>query len=679
MRRTQTLLAGLVAAMAILVVAFDWNWFRGPLERYVTQKTHRQFTISDLHVRLGLTPTIRMRDVIFADAAWAGAAPMARIGTVEFSVSLRELWNGKVLLPRVALSEADLHFRQLGDKRRNWILSDPSDTSPSRLRVSSLSVTRAHLEYDDLGVPMHLEINAETFDPAKLPTAADAKAAPDNTRYTTRFDFSGKYHDAKFAGNALTGDVLSFQESGISFPLKGHLQAGTTTLDVQGSVADAANISAIDVELKIAGQTLANLYPFLALPLPASPPYSLAGQPTLKGNRFGLENLKGLIGSTDIGGNGAYLRQEPRPLLQANLHSKLLRIADLGPLVGVETKGSAGTAPPTQASTNSRPAAQSQERQKNGEKVLPAAVSPVGARLLPGGKFEGGRLKAIDATVTFAADRVDAPGDLSVRQVKVELRLTDGLLTLDPFTVNIAGGALDSKLVLDARSSVLKAKVDVDARKLRLAELLPSNQTIAKAQGVVGGRLKLSGIGDSVADLAAKSNGQIAIVMSSARVSNLLDAAAGLNGGKIIQLLVSGDKDISVRCGAAVFDVNDGQGRSKLFVIDTDQTRIDGSGGFDLDHEKFDVEIKPQPKHVGLLSLRTPLRVYGSFRHPDYALDKQGLLLRGGGAVALALAAPITAFLPLIETGPGTDADCSRLGSVPSAAAKAANAPTKVN
>lgn len=674
MSRTRYAIAGLLGALVILVVLFDWNWFRGPLERYVTHKTHREFTLSDLHVRLGLAPTIRMRDVVFANADWAGSTPMARIGTLEFSVSLRDLVEGKVLLPRVALAEADLRFLQLADKRRNWIISDPSDTSPSKLRVSSLSVTRGHLTYDDLGIPAHLEIDASTFDPASLPKAADAKAAPDNTHYTTRFDFSGKYHDAKFAGNALTGDVLSFQESGITFPLKGHLVAGTTTLDVQGAVADAARISAIDVSLKIAGQTLANLYPFLALPLPASPPYSLAGQLTLKGNRFGLDQIKGQIGSTDIGGSGAYLRQSPRPLLQADLHSKLLRIADLGPLIGVETKNSTGTAPPTQASTNSRPAAQAQERQKNGDKVLPAATSPTGERLLPDGKFEGGRLQAIDATATLLADKVEAPGNLSVRQVKVGLVLKDGVLTLDPFKVDVAGGTLESKFVLDARHSALKAQVDVDARKLRLAELMPSNQTIAKAQGVVGGRVKLAGTGDSIADLAAKSNGQVAVVMSSARVSNLLDAAAGLNGGKIIQLLVSGDKDIAVRCGAAVFDVTQGQGQSKLFLIDTDQTRIDGSGSFDLDHEKFDLEIKPEPKHPGLLSLRTPLRVFGSFRHPDYALDKQGLLLRGGAAVALLLAAPIAALIPLIETGPGTDADCSRLGSVASATSRSGTA-----
>ncbi len=70
---------------------------------------------------------------------------------------------------------------------------------------------------------------------------------------------------------------------------------------------------------------------------------------------------------------------------------------------------------------------------------------------------------------------------------------------------------------------------------------------------------------------------------------------------------------------------------------------------------------EPKPKQPGILSLRTPVRVYGSFRNPDYELDKGQLMLRAGGAIALALVNPLAALLPLIETGPGTDTDCARL------------------
>lgn len=101
-----------------------------------------------------------------------------------------------------------------------------------------------------------------------------------------------------------------------------------------------------------------------------------------------------------------------------------------------------------------------------------------------------------------------------------------------------------------------------------------------------------------------------------------------------------------------------------MFVVDTEQTRIEGTGTFDLNHETFDATIAPKPKHAGILSLRTPVRLNGTFRHPEYQLDKTGLALRAGGALALAAVAPIAAVLPPIETGPGADIDCKHATSI---------------
>jgi hypothetical protein len=37
------------------------------------------------------------------------------------------------------------------------------------------------------------------------------------------------------------------------------------------------------------------------------------------------------------------------------------------------------------------------------------------------------------------------------------------------------------------------------------------------------------------------------------------------------------------------------------------------------------------------------------------------MLARAGGAIALAIVAPLTAVLPLIETGPGESTNCDRV------------------
>lgn len=674
-RGTKILLA-LLGALVVFVLLFDWDWLRGPMNRAISEKTQRRFDSSHLDVRLGWNPVIRLEDVYFANADWADATgdkPMARIGTLEFSVSLRDLWDGKVFVPRVALDRAELNFEKAQDERRNWVLTEPSESKePSLLRIAALSVTQGQLTYVDRAMPLDLVIEVDTFDPAAAAKADDATARPDNARYTTRYRFAGTYHDARFSGQAQTGDVLSFQGSDIPFPIQGRLVAGTTRLDIEGTVADAANISGIDVRLNIAGRTLANLYPFLLLPLPASPPYQLSGHLTLDGNRYAMQDIQGRIGQTDVAGEAAYVDREPRPLLTTTLRSKQLHLPDLGPLVGVTTKASTDQRPPTQAETRTRESAQAKEAQTSGGRALPSGTVP-GERLLPTGQFEGGRINAIDAEADLRVDRIDAPDFIALEHLRVKLDLKDGVLRLDPFDVDLADGQIRSAMRLNAQQPTLRADVDITARQLRLSRLVPPSPQLAPSRGYLGARAQLAASGNSIADLAANADGQVQAALSRGQVSNLLDAVSGLNGGKIITLLMGGDRAIPINCGAVSFGVKDGQGTSEVFVVDTADTRIEGEGTFDLDRERFDLTIAPKPKKAGILSLRTPVRVYGSLRSPDYELDKAGLALRGGGAIALALVNPLAALIPLIETGPGEDTDCQQLLAAAQPAAKAAD------
>ncbi|SEB19393.1 AsmA family protein [Variovorax sp. YR216] len=657
--------AGLMVLLVLAVLLFDWNWVRPPVERYISRKTHREFRMDDLHVRLGLTPTIRMRGVRFGNADWSREdQPMAKIEQLEFSVSLRDLPE-KILVPRVALTRPELLFERLPDNRKNWILSDPSDTAPSRLRISTLSVDHGRLRYIDHGEPFDLNVEAGTFDPARQEKVKNADAAPANDRYSTQYEFTGNYHGARFEGTALTGEVLSFQESGVPFPVQGELRAGTTRLWVEGTIADAASISGIDTQLRIEGRTLANLYPFLLLPLPASPPYRLEGHLILEGNRYTMDDLRGRIGSTDVYGKGAYIDLQPRPLLQADLHSNKLDLADLGPLIGIETRETGGKPKLTQAQTRDRPTARSTQK----------TVDP--DHLLPSGSFEVSRLQKIDAEVNLHATRLEVPKGLPLESLKASLHLNDAVMKLAPVDFGFAGGTLAGRATLDARQPIIKSDVEIDLQGIRLDQFVPKDGAIAKGAGRVGATLRLSGEGNSIADAAAKSNGRVATTVVNGRVSNLLDAASGLNMGKVITLLVGGDKDIGINCGAAVFDVRNGRGQSSLFVIDTEQTQVLGDGWFDFGDERFDLTVAPKPKHVGLLSLRTPVRVYGSFSRADYQLKRGPLVARGAAVAALSMVGPLAPLIPLIETGPGQETDCAKVQQQTRGEARQANTSRK--
>jgi uncharacterized protein involved in outer membrane biogenesis len=691
LRRWQAVLLSILAVIIIFFLLFDWNWFRHPLEKYISDKTQREFTISNLDVDIGMTPTIKLKDVFFANADWSKSGdPMAKIGSLEFSVSLRDLWDHKVFVPRAAMSQADLVFEKGEGDKRNWVLQKPEDQQKSStFRISSISVDQGRLRYFDHAEPFEVDIQASTFVPTATAKVTDAKAKADNTSYTTRYAFKGKFHEAGFSGDALTGDVLSFKESNIPFPIKGQLIAGTTRASVVGTIADVAAITAIDVQLDIRGKTLANLYPFLLLPLPASPPYEFHGRLLQKGNRYGIDDLHGIIGTTDMAGSGAYVQQSPRPLLTGKLHSKLLNIADLGPIIGLETKdtqstptGTGTTAKPLQGETSSRAKAQAKERATGGDKILPTGTTAAkGSGILPSGKFEGGRLKAIDAEVDYSAASLKAPSALPVENMKFSFRLHDAVARLTPLEFGFAGGRIVSDITIDARQDkALRSEFNVDFRNIKVAQLFPTMPNIAKGVGELGAQIRLKGTGNSIADAAANADGSVSAAIANGRISNMLDAIAGLNGGKALGLLITGDKDIAVNCGGAYFGVKDGIGSSQLFVIDTEQTRVDGSGTFSLRDEVFDMNVVPRPKKPGILSLRTPVHLYGSFRHPEFGLDKGKIALRAAATIGLALLNPLTALLPLIETGGGKETDCRALlapvqGAQLQAKSKATSAP----
>ncbi len=101
--------------------------------------------------------------------------------------------------------------------------------------------------------------------------------------------------------------------------------------------------------------------------------------------------------------------------------------------------------------------------------------------------------------------------------------------------------------------------------------------------------------------------------------------------------------------------------QTRTFVVDTQESITNVDGQVNLSKEQLDLKINPHSKGLRLISLRTPLYVTGSFKSPKLSLDKGVLAMKAGGAVALAVLAPIAALVPLVTVGPGRDSPCASL------------------
>jgi uncharacterized protein involved in outer membrane biogenesis len=622
--------AGLLALLVVLVlvvVLFPWDVLRGPLNRYVTERTGRTFEITErLDIRPGFTTTVIAEGISFANPAWARDPYLLKARSGEFDIRLWPLLSGRIELPRVSLKQPEIGMELAKDGRRTWAL-DKQSADPAKVPdIGALTVDQGVLKY--LAPAQGADINV-TF---KL-------AAESSTPLPLSFEARGIYREQRFAAKGRSGGLLQFSENVAgTFPIEVAATAGNTKLVVNGTVTQLSQLGSIRASVNLQGQNLEDLYKLLGVLMPATPPYRLEGQLTKNANAWRIEDLKGVLGKSDVAGELAFERIPGGvPMLRGKIASRRLDLGDLGPSIGMAGKGKA-QAPQATANRPNR-----------------------GGRVLPDTKLNFSLLKAMNADVAFSAAQIQNSPSWPINSVRTQIQLKEGSLQLEPLTIGIAGGDLSGLLSIDGRATPAAIVVRMDARNLQLNRLFPTIEQTKSSLGKLSGNIKMEGAGASTAQVLASSKGEMSLLMGQGRISNILMEFLGLDGGEVIKFLVRGDREIRLRCAAAAFDVKQGLMQSRVIVLDTEDTVIRGSGQISLADETLDLILKPEPKDGSILSARAPLKIGGTMGKPTAGPEITSLAGRAGLAIALAAINPLLALAATIETGPGEDANCAEV------------------
>ena len=257
----------------------------------------------------------------------------------------------------------------------------------------------------------------------------------------------------------------------------------------------------------------------------------------------------------------------------------------------------------------------------------------------------------------------------------VHVKLNSGVLQLEPISLGVAGGTVAGSIRVDSNVTPAAFTTKLDIRALQLKQLFPAVETTKSALGKISGQFDLKGQGNSVAQMLASASGNTAVLMGKGELSNILLEYLGLDGGEVIKFLLRGDRNVPLHCAAAAFDVKEGLMTSRAIVLDTTDTIITGDGRVNLAQETMDILLKPIPKDRSILSLRSPLRIGGTFGAPSAGPEKAALASRVGLALLMGAINPLLALAATIETGPGKDADCAGIltqAATPKAAASPA-------
>jgi uncharacterized protein involved in outer membrane biogenesis len=587
-RKTKVLL-GVGLAVALTLAVFDWNWLRPSLERHLSAKSQRTVKIGDLAVELGFSfePTVRLRGVYIENAPWADSKrPLAVAGEASFTLALKTLWDERRVVSRIVLKDAEVDLERLADGLRNWRLREPDYRGPGRFKVLAIETHRSRIRFAHRGIDLDV-VGASTRATHVKP--GGEPSAQSDPILSTRIDFDGKFRGTAFAGAVLTSDLLTLQETGSAFALRGHATSGNTRIDADGTFADLLKLSTIDAKLRIAGPSLAQLQPFVDLHF-ASRPYQADARLRKNGNRTTVEQLRAKIGATDIAGELSYRGDEDgegseRPLLRATLRSESVHLADLD-VVG-----------------------------------RPAAKENASARMFPRSALGAERFKALDAHVSIVARKLESAAMPALESLKFTADLDDGILDVKLIALGLADGHAIGALTLDANREPLSSHMAIDFRDMRLDQLLPTLASRGVSSGSINANVQLRGRGNSLAAILGSATGSMSLQMVGGRISNLLDAKLAQNFGKILRLTISGDHALVVHCAAIAFDFQNGLGKSRALLFDTEQTRIDGNGTLNLRDETLDLLLDPTQKKPGVFSLHSAIRVQGALRHPVFALE----------------------------------------------------------
>ncbi|MDO8299914.1 AsmA family protein [Lacisediminimonas sp.] len=640
-----------VPAIALVVLHnFDWNRARPWLNSRASEAIGRPFAVAgDLTVTWSRVagkpgegwrnmvpwPRLLAKDIHIGNPSTPTAGPiaatdMAAVRELSFSLNPFALMQKKISIPLLSFDTPSVNLVRTANGANNWTFPASEKPQPWRIAINTISFSKGSIHLADAVNRADLTMTIDTLDTDPV--------------YGLAWKLSGRFNGEVASGEGKAGGVLSLQNQVEPFPLMADLHFGKTAIALVGTLTKPSSLAALDLRVKFSGVSMARLEPLTGVVLPETPPFATEGHlvATLGagGSHWTYKNFQGRVGASDISGMLGYQTAKPRARLSGVVVSKQLLFSDLAPLIGADSNAS---------------------KLKRGA----PAVQPAN-KVFPVEPFATQRWTGIDADIQFSAEKIVRSKNLPIDKLSTNVHLKDGVLRLSPLNFNVAGGSITSDIKLDSGGGVgknaIKGEIKATARGLRVKQLFPSVELLKESAGEINGDASLSAVGNSVASLMAASNGEFKTFISKGTVSKLLLEKMGLNLGSVVLATFTGDHQVKLNCMATDFAVTQGMMHARSFIIDTEAALLDVTGDINLAQEQLDLTIKPGSKGMRLFSLRAPLYVKGSFKDPQVSVDKGVMALKAGGAIALAVLAPVTAVLPLINTGRRDESsDCERL------------------
>jgi uncharacterized protein involved in outer membrane biogenesis len=625
----------LLVAIVLVVVFFQWSWLRGPVEARLSALTGKQVHIDGpITGTKAWVPQITLNDIRIDEPDFKAAPKVAKIDSLALTIDLKALLRGKLDFPTIDVDAPTLDLLRGPDGKANWDIaneaSGPSNRGSMPI-IGKLTVKNGKVSYRDTA--KHLTIDG---------TIKTIAATGGSGEGAFTLEGNGTYRKAPFTIRLKGGSLNDLRETSKPYELNATAAVGKTKVTVAGTVTDPFKLTDMNLKMTADGDNAHDLYPIFGIPAPATPPYHLTGTLDRDGKAWLFKNFAGTVGKSDLEGSLRFeTENRKRIFVGGALKSKNLDFADLGLLVGAPG-----------ATSGDRPVSETQ-------KLLEKQQEKTG-RVLPDAPLDLDEVRNVDASIAFRGEHV-VTQTLPIDNVDMHMTLDSGLLSLKPLKVGVAGGQIDSNIVIDARADPVATDYDVRFSRFQVQRIFAKAGFPEGGTGTIYGRIRLHGTGNSVRKSLGSASGQVSAMVDKGTISELVANGLGLDVARTLGVLISGDKQLALNCLVVDFGVDKGLMTPRTFILDTDAALDTAKGSISLADEKIDLSIHGDPKNATPVALGGPIEVGGTFRKPSLGLGAEAYA-RGGAAVALgALLTPVAAILGFIDAGDVKDADCSGL------------------
>lgn len=618
-----------------------WPFLRGPMERQLQQRLQRDVSIGeDFSLRVFgsirlATDRLRIGPPQGTQAHPAFDAPLVDAGGVRLEVpyaTVRRLMNESTRhepmhIRVLRFERGELSLKRLADGRSNWSFGPPKPQAPpsqfSLPRFDELVLVNGRIAWDDALTRSAVEAAVRTTEGEQ---AGGRRAA-------LVVEGRGRYQDRPFEMRATSAGVvpLMSRDASTSVPVSIDVRAADSRFTFEGSGTDLVGLRSLDGQAMVKGVSLSRVGDAVGVTLPTTSPFELRGRLAKAGERWTLGDASLRVGDSRLGGSFTFDRAQRVPLLSGELTGSRLVLADLLPAFGA-----AGEAP-----------------------VNP---KPRGGRVLPQREFDVPSLRAMNADVKVRLQRADL-GSLFAQPLSPlqgDLRLQGGVLTLSNLLARSAGGQVQGGIGLDGTQAPARWNADLRWTGIDLDQwLAPRNAKVAgpgaAKPGYIGGRLaghaKLQSRGNSTAKMIGSLEGTIQTWVRNGSISHLVIEGAGIDIAEALGILITRDERLPMNCAVLQLRAGDGLLVPEVGLIDTGDSTLFITGSVSLADERMELTLITKPKDVSPVTLRSPVKVQGTFAQPKLGLDAKQLATKVGLAAVLAAIHPLASVVALFDPG----------------------------